>query len=85
MRVYDPVVPAQAVQHGNAVFAASALEAAKGSDVLAIMTPWAEFRNLACDALAAAMRGRTIIDPYRLLDAAAARAAGLHLHRLGSS
>lgn len=84
IRVYDPVVKADAVPHARSAFASSALDAAKGADALAIMTPWAEFRNLACDRLASAMRGRIVVDPYRLLDASAAKRAGLEVHRLGA-
>jgi UDPglucose 6-dehydrogenase len=83
IRVYDPVVKADAVLHPKSVFAASAVDAANGADALAIMTPWAEFRNLPCNELARAMRGRIVVDPYRLLDSEAAKSAGLDVHCLG--
>jgi UDPglucose 6-dehydrogenase len=82
LKVYDPVVPASAVPHGNFSFAKSALDAAAGVDVLAIMTPWPEFK-LSCPAVASAMRGRLVIDPYRMLERAAAREAGLDVRSLG--
>ncbi len=69
LRVFDPVVPASAAPHPNAIGAASALDAAKGVDALAIMTPWPQFRELACEDLARVMRGRLVLDPYRVLDA----------------
>jgi UDPglucose 6-dehydrogenase len=81
--VFDPVVPASAAPHPAAIGAASPIEAARGADALAIMTPWPEFRGLACPALARAMRGRLVLDPYRVLDPAAARAAGLDYRTLG--
>jgi UDPglucose 6-dehydrogenase len=85
LRVYDPVVPAQAASHPAAAGAGSALEAAEGADALAIMTPWPEFRTLSCAALAKAMRGKLVLDPYRVLDAAAARSVGLDYRTLGVS
>ncbi len=83
LRVYDPVVPATAVSHPQVDFAATALEAAAGVDALAIMTPWPEFRQISCEKIAANMRGRLIIDPYRLLDPVAARMAGFEICTLG--
>lgn len=83
LKVFDPVVPASAAPHPKATGARSALAAAEGVDALAIMTPWPEFRRLSCADLAQVMRGRTVLDPYRVLDAAAAKAAGLDLHTLG--
>jgi UDPglucose 6-dehydrogenase len=83
LKVYDPIVPASAAQHPNVSGAGSALDAAKGVDVLAIMTPWPEFKKLSCADLAAAMRGRTVLDPYRVLDPSAARKAGLDYRTLG--
>lgn len=83
IRVYDPVVPASAAPHPDVTGAASALEAAAGVDALAIMTPWPEFRSIAPQELAKAMRGKLVLDPYRVLDAKAARAAGLDHRTLG--
>jgi UDPglucose 6-dehydrogenase len=85
VRVYDPVVPASVAPHPAVTAAASALEAARGSDVLLIMTPWPEFRTLLASDLAAAMAGKTVIDPFRVLDPAAVRAAGLTHFTLGVS
>jgi UDPglucose 6-dehydrogenase len=46
--VYDPAAMANARPHlvGNVTFAEVAVECARQADVLAITTPWAEFRNL---------------------------------------
>jgi UDPglucose 6-dehydrogenase len=46
--VYDPAAMANARPHlvGNVTFAEGAVECARQADVLAITTPWAEFRNL---------------------------------------
>jgi UDPglucose 6-dehydrogenase len=84
LRVYDPVVPAGEAGHPRAVAAASALDAARGVDVLMIMTPWPEFRELAPRDLASAMAGQAVVDPYRMLDAVEVTAAGLDYFTLGT-
>ncbi len=84
LRLFDPVVPASAAGHPGAVGAASALEAAKGADAVLVMTPWPEFRGIAPGNLARVMAGRTVIDPYRVLDPAGMRAANLRHFVLGS-
>lgn len=81
VRVHDPVVPASA--HKGAVGAKSALDAARGADALMILTPWPEYRDIAPARIREAMRGRTVLDPYAVLDRAAAQAAGLEVHTLG--
>ena len=83
LRVHDPVVPAQAADHPRVTGCATALEAASQADALVIMTPWPAFRELKPAELARAMRGRVIIDPYRVLEAAAANAAGFDYFTLG--
>jgi len=84
LKVYDPVVPAAAANHPRAQGAASALAAAEGVDALAIMTPWPAFRELKPADLARVMAGRTVLDPYRVLDERAAVAAGLDYLTLGA-
>lgn len=85
IRCFDPVVPPSAVAfHPRAQAAKDALEACAGADALAVMTPWPAFRGLDPAALAKAMAGRVVIDPYGVLDAAACRAAGLVYRRLGA-
>ena len=84
LRVHDPVVQASAVAHPEATGCATALEAAQGVDALVIMTPWPAFRELKATALAEAMSGRAIIDPYRMLNAAEVAVAGLDHFTLGA-
>lgn len=80
--VFDPVVAAEAA--GDKITGADdALEAATGADVLLIMTPWPEFREILPSKIAAAMQGKTVIDPYGVLDAKAAGDAGLDYFTLG--
>ncbi|HMJ49279.1 MAG TPA: UDP-glucose/GDP-mannose dehydrogenase family protein, partial [Burkholderiales bacterium] len=83
LRVYDPAVSASAANHPSAIGCASALEAAQGADALIIMTPWPVFRELKPAALAKAMTGRAVIDPYRVLEGNAVVSAGLDYFTLG--
>ncbi len=85
VRLYDPVVPAATAEHGQAQGCASALEAAAGADALVLMTPWPEFRTLDPAVLARRMAGRTIIDPYCLIDGYAAVRAGFDHFHLGAA
>ena len=80
--VFDPVVPAEA-GGGPLTGAADAIGAATGADVLLIMTPWREFKEILPATVAEAMNGRTVIDPYGVLDGIAARDAGLDYFTLG--
>jgi len=85
LRLHDPVVPAEAARHPRTIACGSALEAAAGVDALVIMTPWPRFRELKAGELARALRGRTVIDPYRVLDGATIAAAGLDYFTLGAA
>jgi UDPglucose 6-dehydrogenase len=83
LKIFDPVVPVSAAPHPDAEGATSALDAARGVDALVIMTPWPAFRDLNPDELRSTMRGKVIIDPYRLLDPKATRVAGFQHFVLG--
>lgn len=82
-RVHDPAVSADAAGQGGVVGAASALEALNGAQALAILTPWPEYRDIAPVNIAGALSGRTVIDPYRVLDGRACVEAGLDYYTLG--
>jgi UDPglucose 6-dehydrogenase len=84
IKAYDPVVDA-CVAGNHVSGATSALEAANGADVVAIMTPWPEFKDISPADLAVTMQGRTIIDPYGMLDAKKVKSAGLDYFTLGKS
>lgn len=81
VRVHDPVVPVSVVP--RVAHCADALSCATGADVLVLATAWPEYRALAIEDLARVMAGRVLIDPFRLLDGAAAVAAGFEYHALG--
>ncbi len=85
LRVFDPVVQASVVNRAGITGAASALDALSGAGALLILTPWPEFRAIAPADMAAAMTGRTVLDPYAVLDRKAAAAAGLEVHTLGKA
>lgn len=77
LRLHDPVVPGST--------ASEPLEVARGADALMILTPWPDYRKIEPARIAAAMRGRIVLDPYKVLDGDAAAAAGLKIHTLGRS
>ena len=83
VRLYDPVVPASAAPNPISFGAKTALEACQGADVLVIMTPWSEFTQLSPSAIAQAMRGALVIDPYATLNPADCRQSGLEYITLG--
>ena len=84
VRVYDPSVTPRPEFHPRLEAAVSPLDACVGADALVIMTPWSEFRALRPEAVAARLRGRTVIDPYGVLDPATCRAAELDHVVLGT-
>jgi UDPglucose 6-dehydrogenase len=81
VRVHDPAVPAATVPFATGC--ADPLACAAGADALVLATPWPEYRALRIEDLARVMAGRVLIDPYRLLNGAAAAAAGFAYHALG--
>ncbi len=84
LQVHDPVVPATAATHPGVVGTETALDACENADALVIMTPWPAFRALDPADIAARLSGRTVIDPYGVIDPVAAAHAGLRHFRLGA-
>lgn len=60
------------------------LECFKGADALVITTPWPQYRDIKIMDLQLQMRGRLILDPYRMLDADEAVLRGFEYHTLGA-
>lgn len=83
VRLFDPIVPADAAPNPRRYGASSELDACKGADVLAIMTPWPQFGMLDPQKIAPCLRGKTLLDPYAVLNAGACRVAGLNYLTLG--
>ncbi len=67
IRVYDPVVK-ELITNKKMIFCSTPQEAVKNADILCVMTPWDEFKNADWPTLTASMRGKIIIDPYRLVN-----------------
>jgi UDPglucose 6-dehydrogenase len=82
MVVYDPVVSAELVPRARG--ATSVLQCVEGADAVAVMTPWPQFKAHDLATIAAAMRGRLVLDPYRLFSGAGAVAAGFDYFTLGA-
>ena len=83
VRVFDPVVPASVIPNLRCYGSESAYEACDGADVLAVMTPWNQFKELDAHKVAKHMRGSVVLDPYGVLEAGVCRNAGLSYHTLG--
>jgi len=81
VKVHDPVVPASVAPWTTGT--ADPIATAKDADVLVIATPWPQYRELKPADLARAMRGKTVLDPYRVLDGKACVTAGLTYYTLG--
>jgi len=82
--VFDP----QALQnarrsHPQLQFAGSALEAAAGARVVALLTEWDQFRSIDPTVLARVVSTRCVVDARNVLDARAWRGAGWTLRALG--
>ena len=84
MRVFDPVVRegTPGIPKG-ATFAASAYEAARGADALAIVTEWNEFRRLDLARVRRVMRRRVIIDLRNVYEPATVRRLGFEYTSVG--
>jgi UDPglucose 6-dehydrogenase len=67
--VYDPLAMENAKQSlsGDVTYAASVSECVRAADVLAITTPWNEFRGVAPEDLVRSGRKATVLDCWRML------------------
>jgi UDPglucose 6-dehydrogenase len=81
---FDPVAREQAEKVLEGIsFASDAYEAATGADALVIVTEWDEFRALDLDKLAAAMRGKVLVDLRNVYGREEAEEAGLQYSGVG--
>ena len=86
VRAFDP----QGRRHAEALlpdveWCESALGAAAGADVLAVITEWNEFRALDLEATRAVMRGDVLVDLRNIFQPVAAKAAGFTTRASGAS
>lgn len=84
LRAYDRAVRLAPGRFKTLSLYDQAFEACRGADALAIMTPWPELRTLDVGAIADAMRGRVVIDPYSMLAAESSIRHRLTCLRLGA-
>ena len=76
IRAHDPQVPdVPATLQMTRVD--TPMDALDGAEALLILTPWPAYRQIAPAGIAARLAGKTVLDPYRVLDPATVRAAGL--------
>jgi UDPglucose 6-dehydrogenase len=80
---YDPVAVVE-VCWAHVTLKSTVLDAISGTDVLVIMTPWPEFRSITMEQLRFHMNGRTVLDPYRVLDGKTLISAGFTYFTLGA-
>jgi UDPglucose 6-dehydrogenase len=81
---YDPVARHQAEQALTGIdFADNPYAAADAADALVIVTEWDEFRALDLEKIAAAMRGKVLVDLRNVYDREDAEEAGLTYHGVG--
>jgi UDPglucose 6-dehydrogenase len=82
--VYDPEAMANAKRaYPQLAMASSALEAARGADVLLLLTEWSEFREMDPAKLASVVGSARIVDGRNALDPVIWRAAGWTYRALG--
>ena len=67
IKAHDPVVRSQSHDFFHVTQEEESIKAIADADVVIIMTPWAEYKNLSVELLIKHMRGKTVIDPYRTL------------------
>jgi UDPglucose 6-dehydrogenase len=85
VRVFDPCVNASVISNPRAYGADSEIDAAKDADVLIVMTPWAQFKDLDLSKLASQMRHRVLIDPYAIFKFEEIAKNGFEYYTLGVS
>lgn len=82
IQAHDPQVP-DASLPARLMRMAEPLDTLRDADALLILTPWPAYREIAPTEIAARLKGKTVLDPYRVLDRQAAQAAGLTHLTLG--
>ena len=84
VRVFDPQGRKQAEPLlPGVVWCESAIDTAKGADVLAVLTEWNEFRALDLDEAKRRMKGDALVDLRNIFSSRAAAAAGFRYRGIG--
>ena len=84
VRLFDPVIKTLPDLYPNMEMAPTPQEAYKNVDVLLIMTPWDAFKELSLPEIKQQMKGKTIIDPFAILDQKTCNELELTYYRLGT-
>ncbi|MBO6520053.1 MAG: UDP-glucose/GDP-mannose dehydrogenase family protein [Rhodospirillales bacterium] len=79
--VHDPMVKVPDTGLSNLIACDDPIAAADGADCLMILTPWDEYQAIDTQTLVSVMRGKTIIDPFGVLNVDGH--PGLRVFRLG--
>lgn len=83
IRAYDPLAKLPQGRYSNVKSEQSPLPCCDGAHALIVMTPWKEFAALEAKKLRAVMRGKTVIDPFGILDSGEFVEHGFRYFRLG--
>lgn len=83
VRAYDPAVSRENAVGPDVRRVTSPLEACAAADALVIMTAWPEFKTVDLGAVRTALRQPILIDPWGVVDRAAADRLGFEHARLG--
>jgi len=67
VQAYDPLVKKLPFDSDSIILKPSVSETVKDSDVLFLMTPWAEFKDQDLQKITSLMRHQFIVDPYKIL------------------
>ena len=89
VRAFDPVAATEARhiygERDDLYLCDSAEAALEGSDVLAVVTEWIEFRSPDFDAMASALKHRAVFDGRNIYDPRSVTNAGLLYYSIGRS
>ena len=80
---YDPTVDEIPGSIAAAGLSTSPVEAARGVDVLAVLTEWDEFRWIEPESVRDVMKGRSVVDARNLLDRSSWKRAGFEYQGIG--
>jgi UDPglucose 6-dehydrogenase len=85
VRAYDPkgMDAARALLPPEVIYCRDALDAADGADALVVVTEWNEFRAIAQERLAGAMRARVVVDLRNVWEAERMGGAGFSYSGMG--
>ncbi len=82
INVYDPLVK-DIPNDKDVSYKETALDAIHGADVLLVMTPWDQFKEISIDDVAVELKGNVIIDPYNIFNRKEVESKGLQYATLG--